>query len=78
MLPATAYSDEQLADLAATIDAVDCDVVVTGTPVELAPLIACRHPIRHATYELRERDGPTLAQALAPVAARAKAALAAA
>ena len=78
VLPATAYSDEQLADLAATIDAVDCDVVVTGTPVELAPLIACRHPIRHATYELRERDGPTLAQALAPVAARAKAALAAA
>ncbi|HET9544290.1 MAG TPA: GTP-binding protein, partial [Gaiellaceae bacterium] len=35
VLPAMGYGDEQLAELAATIDAADCDVVVTGTPMNL-------------------------------------------
>ena len=29
------YSDEQLHELEETINAVDCDVVVTGTPIDL-------------------------------------------
>jgi len=33
------YGDEQLRELEATIDAVECDVVVTGTPIELGRLI---------------------------------------
>jgi len=56
----------------ATINAVECDVVVAGTPVDLARLIDCRHPIRQASYELQELGEPTLAQALAPLIARAR------
>jgi predicted GTPase len=74
LLPAMGYSPEQLADLERTIDATDCDVVVTGTPVDLRPLISSSHPIRHATYELRELGSPTLAEVLAPVIERAAAA----
>ena len=73
VLPAMGYSDEQLRELEATIDAASCDVVVTGTPIDLGRLIRTRHPIRHATYELQELGEPTLATALEPVIARARA-----
>jgi predicted GTPase len=71
VLPAMGYSTEQLQELEATINAVDCDVVVAGTPVDLARLIHCRHPIRQASYELRELGEPTIEHALAPIIARA-------
>jgi predicted GTPase len=66
-LPAMGYGDEQLADLAATIRATPCDVVVTGTPIDLTRLVAdLGHPVRHARYELREIGHPDLAGVLAP------------
>ena len=73
VLPAMGYSDEQLRELEATVDAVDCDVVVAGTPIRLDRLIRSRHPIRHASYELEELAGPTLADALASVVEQARA-----
>ena len=72
VLPAMGYSTEQLQELEATINAADCDVVVAGTPVDLARLIHCRHPIRQAIYELDELGEPTIEQALAPIIARAQ------
>jgi predicted GTPase len=72
VLPAMGYSAQQLHDLEATIDATDCDVVVAGTPVDLARVIHCRHPIRQAAYELEELGEPTLEQVLAPIIARAR------
>ena len=72
VLPAMGYSTEQLQELEATINAVDCDVVVAGTPVDLARLIHCRHPIRQAVYELQELGEPTIEQLLAPIIARTR------
>jgi predicted GTPase len=72
VLPAMGYSEEQLAELEATINAADCDVVVTGTPIDLGRLITSRHPIRHARYELEEVGSPTLADVLEPIVAQAK------
>jgi predicted GTPase len=65
------YSDEQLRELEQTMNAVDCDVVVSATPIDLGRLVDCRHPIRHATYELEEIGRPTLSELLAPIVARA-------
>jgi predicted GTPase len=65
VLPAMGYGDEQLRDLEATIDAVECDVVVTGTPFDLGRLIRTRHPLRHARYEIRELGHPTLHEVIA-------------
>jgi len=73
-LPAMGYSAEQLADLQATIEATPCDVVVAGTPIDLGHLVHTRHPIRETAYELEERGTPDLAQVLAPVIERARAA----
>ena len=67
VLPAMGYSGGQLHDLQETINAADCDVVVTGTPIDLSRLIESRHPIRHATYELEEVGHPTLEEVLAPI-----------
>jgi predicted GTPase len=61
------YSDAQLQELEKTINAADCDVVVSGTPIDLSHLITSRHPIRHVRYELDEVGAPTLADVLAPV-----------
>jgi predicted GTPase len=71
VLPAMGYSDEQLRELEQTVNAVECDVVVTGTPIDLGRLIQSRHPIRHVRYELEEVGQPTIADVVAPIAIRA-------
>jgi predicted GTPase len=70
VLPAMGYSDRQLHELETTINDAECDVVVSGTSVDLGRLIDSKHPIRHATYELRELGSPTLADVLEPIVAR--------
>jgi len=69
-LPAMGYSPDQLAELETTINASGCDVVVTGTPIDLGRLIDSKYPIRHARYELREIGTPTLEDVLAPLGVR--------
>ena len=71
-LPAMGYSDAQLRDLEATINATDCDFVVTGTPIGLGRIISSRHPIRHVTYEFRQVEGPPIEEILAPIVAQAQ------
>ena len=70
VIPAMGYGDAQVRDLAATIEAVDCDVVVSGTPIDLARLVSVSKPIVRARYELRERRPGGLAEVLADTLAR--------
>jgi predicted GTPase len=72
VLPAMGYSDAQLLELEQTINAADCDVVVTGTPIDLGRLIRSHHPLRHVTYELQEVGRPTLDDVLAPLIASSR------
>jgi predicted GTPase len=74
VLPAMGYSDRQLHELEATINAAECDAVVVGTPIDLTRLISSRHPIRRVHYELEEVGRPTIADVLAPIVAEARAA----
>ncbi|MDO8392421.1 MAG: GTP-binding protein [Actinomycetota bacterium] len=66
VLPAMGYGDAQLADLAATIEAAHCDVVVNGSPFAFANLVHVSVPVRDATYSLREIGSPNLAAVLTP------------
>jgi predicted GTPase len=70
VLPALGYSDQQLGELEATIEAVPCDAVVNGTSIDLGRLIRSRHPIRNVSYELQEIGGPTLDDVLRPLLTR--------
>jgi predicted GTPase len=72
VLPAMGYSNGQLWELETTINNADCDVVVTGTPIDLGRLIESRHPIRHVRYELEEVGAPTIADILEPIVAQAR------
>lgn len=66
LLPAMGYSDEQIADLQTTINSVDCDVVIIGTPVDLRRIVTMTKPSVRVTYELEEKREPTLKDVLGP------------
>jgi predicted GTPase len=65
LLPAMGYGDEQKADLEATINAVECDVVVIGTPIDLTRIIRINKPVVRVGYELQEIGSPNLEHVLA-------------
>ncbi len=54
ILPAMGYSPEQLADLEATVQASDADVVLVATPVDLSRLVELGKPAVRATYHIEE------------------------
>ncbi len=67
LLPALGYGDRQVRELQETIDRVDCDLILIGTPIDLRKLIKFDKPAQRVTYELRERGKPDLRDALAKV-----------
>jgi predicted GTPase len=54
VLPAMGYGDEQVRELQDTINAVPCDVVLVGTPFDLAGMIESNKPLVRVTYDLDE------------------------
>ncbi len=54
VLPAMGYGDKQVEELEATINAVPCDVVVTGTPIDITRIIEVNKPMVRARYDLGE------------------------
>jgi predicted GTPase len=60
VLPAMGYSDEQVEALRATINASEADVVVAGTPLDLATLTDVAVPVVRARYGFRELGAPRL------------------
>ena len=57
ILPAMGYSDAQKHDLEATINAVDADVVLSGTPIDLSRIVKVNKPIIRVSYDLKPRAG---------------------
>jgi len=66
LLPAMGYGAEQTRDLEKTIDAVDCDAVVIGTPIDLSRVIKIKKPSVRVLYRLQEIGEPTLEDVLKP------------
>ncbi|MGE5268844.1 MAG: cyclic 2,3-diphosphoglycerate synthase [Thiohalocapsa sp.] len=60
VLPAVGYGEQQLAALAATINASNADVVVSATPIDLARLVRIEKPVVRARYEFAEDGTPGL------------------
>lgn len=60
ILPAVGYGPAQLQALERTINAADVDVVVSGTPVDLARLLHIDKKVVRARYEFAEMDEPRL------------------
>ncbi len=52
LLPAMGYGTKQMKDLEETINRTDCDVVMIGTPIDLARFINIKKPYTRVKYEL--------------------------
>ena len=64
VLPAMGYGDKQCSDLAATIERIPCDLVVSATPIDITRVITVSKPILRVGYELEEIGSPTLKDVL--------------
>lgn len=64
LLPAMGYSPEQVNELKETIEAVDCDSVIIGTPIDLRRLLKISKPTVRIKYELQEIGKPDLEEIL--------------
>ncbi len=64
VLPAMGYGDKQVGELQETINAATCDLVVSGTPVDLRRIVKANKPIVRVRYELDEIGRPHLEDVL--------------
>ena len=58
LVPAMGYGEGQVADLAATLNAMPVDVVLAATPIDLTRVLTLTKPIVRVRYELEEVSGP--------------------
>lgn len=64
VIPAMGYGGQQIKDLEKTINRIDCDLVLIGTPVDLRRVIKIKHPTCRVSYELQEIGQPDLSAVL--------------
>jgi len=64
VLPAMGYSRKQIEELEQTINAVECDAILVGTPVDLRHIISMNKPAAKVRYELQEISRPNLEDVL--------------
>jgi len=69
-LPALGYDAEQLKDLEQTVQRVDCEAVLLGTPAPLADLIRLDHPTARASFRAVDVHGSSLANLVLGLLAR--------
>jgi predicted GTPase len=60
LLPAMGYGAQQIKDLEETINKVDCDVVISGTPIDLKRIVKISKPYVRVGYDLEEIGNPKL------------------
>jgi predicted GTPase len=68
LLPAMGYGTQQVKDLEATLAKVDCDLVLIGTPIDLARIVKIKQPAQRVTYDLAEKERTFEESVLAAVA----------
>jgi predicted GTPase len=64
LLPAMGYGGKQIQDLETTINKVECDSVIIGTPIDLRRIIKINKPSTRIYYELDEIAKPNLSEIL--------------
>ena len=60
LLPAMGYGEQQMKDLAATIEKTDCDSVVIATPIDLQRVVKINKPCARVEYNLQEIGRPNM------------------
>jgi predicted GTPase len=72
LVPAMGYGAAQVAELEATLNALDADLVLSATPIDLTRVLSVNKPIVRVRYELAQVDGTPLADIVEPIVRAAK------
>ena len=72
LVPAMGYGQAQIADLQATLDACDADLVLSATPIDLTRVLTLNKPITRVRYELAQVEGTPLGRLIEPIVAAAR------
>jgi predicted GTPase len=69
LVPAMGYGPTQTQELEATLNAVEADLVLAATPIDLTRILRLDKPVSRVRYELAQVDGPPLETLIAPIVA---------
>jgi predicted GTPase len=72
LVPAMGYGAHQVGELEATLNAVDADLVLSATPIDLTRLLSLNKPITRVRYELAQVDGTPLSELIEPIVSAAR------
>ena len=61
LVPALGYGAKQVADLEKTLNACECDLIISATPIDLTRVLKIKKPCLRVAYELQEIGKPTVA-----------------
>lgn len=64
VLPAMGYGERQIHELEQTINATSCDLVLVGTPIDLARMLKINKPALRVRYDLAERSPGQIRRAI--------------
>ncbi len=64
IVPAMGYNDQQIKAMEETLNKSKCDLIVNGSPIDLAKLINCNKPIVRVTYDIEAVSSPTIEEVL--------------
>jgi predicted GTPase len=62
VVPAMGYTEAQITDLQATLEAIPCDLILSATPVDLKRMLKFSRPLVQVHYHYREMYGNPLVQ----------------
>ncbi len=60
ILPAMGYGDKQVSELEEMINEIDCDLVISGTPIDITRIVDTNKKIVRVAYSLQEIGDPNL------------------
>jgi predicted GTPase len=75
LVPAMGYGAVQIGELEATLNAIDADLVLSATPIDLTRVLTLNKPITRVRYELAQAGGTPLAEVIEPIVRLARAAV---
>lgn len=71
VVPALGYGEMQIRDLEETLNRVDADSIVLGTPADISRIMRLNKPVAKVFFELREVEGKRLREIIERFARRA-------
>ena len=63
------YGREQVAELEATLNRVDADLVLSATPIDLLQVVHLNKPVTRVRYDLAPVGGVALSDVIQPIVA---------